>query len=112
MTNFEPLTDKDYEVIAKAVAAYKTNGTIPCTGCRYCMDCPSGVDIPKMLGLYNQYAVSKDKEAYKAAYNETAESERVDNCIACGLCATHCPQAIKIPGKLAMIKDLTKELFA
>jgi len=111
MTNFEPLTDGDYAVIEKAVEAYKTKDTVPCTGCRYCMDCPFGVDIPKMFKLYNQYAVDKDKDAYQKAYFETAESERVDHCTACGRCALHCPQSIKIPEKLSMIKDLTKELF-
>lgn len=111
MTNFEPLTEKDYAVIDKAVEAYKTKDTVPCTGCRYCMDCPSGVDIPKMFKLYNQYAVDKDKEAFQNAYNATAPSERVDCCIECGICAQHCPQAISIPEKLAMIKALTNELF-
>jgi predicted aldo/keto reductase-like oxidoreductase len=112
MTDFEPLTNNDYSVIENAVDAYKTKDTIPCTGCRYCMECPSGVDIPKMFKLYNQYAVDKDKEAYKAAYDQTEELERPESCVACGLCTQHCPQAIKIPEKLAMIKDLTKELFA
>jgi predicted aldo/keto reductase-like oxidoreductase len=112
MTDFEPLTNNDYSVIENAVDAYKTKDTIPCTGCRYCMECPSGVDIPKMFKLYNQYAVDKDKEAYKAAYDQTEELERPENCVACGLCTQHCPQAIKIPEKLIMIKDLTKELFA
>ena len=112
MSHFEPLIDSEYAVIEKAVEAYKTKDTVPCTGCRYCMDCPFGVDIPKMFKLYNQYAVDKNKEAYKAAYMATMESERVDHCTACGRCALHCPQAIKIPKQLAMIKDLTKELFA
>lgn len=111
MTDFEPLTKEDYKVIEKAVEAYKTKDTVPCTGCRYCMDCAFGVDIPKMFKLYNAYAVDKDKESYKTAYAATEESERVDNCVACGNCMTHCPQAIQIPDKLAMIKDLTKELL-
>lgn len=112
MTDFEPLTKAEYEIIDKAVEAYKQKDTVPCTGCRYCMDCPFGVDIPKMFKLYNQYAVDKDVKAYKAAYSETDESERVDKCTACGNCMSHCPQAIKIPEKLAMIKELTEKIFA
>lgn len=110
MTNFEPLTDSDRSVIEKAVEAYRTKDTVPCTGCRYCMDCPFGVDIPKMFKLYNQYAVEKDTEAYKAAYNATPQSERAENCVACGRCALHCPQAIHIPEKMAMIRDFVKGL--
>ncbi len=73
------------------------------------MDCPFGVDIPKMFKLYNQYAVDKDEEAYKAAYLATPESERATNCVACGNCMTHCPQAIQIPDKMEMIRELTKD---
>lgn len=109
MTDFEPLTDADYAVIEKAVEAYKANVTVPCTGCRYCMDCPFGVDIPKMFKLYNQYAVDKDMEAYKEAYLATPELERATSCEACGNCETHCPQSIQIPKKMAMIRELTKD---
>ncbi len=109
MTNFEPLTEQDYAVIEKAVEAYKTKDTVPCTACRYCMDCSYGVDIPKMFKLYNAYAVDKDEEAFKTAYLATPESERATSCIACGTCMTHCPQAIQIPDKMEMIRELTKE---
>lgn len=109
MTDFEPLTDADYTVIEKAAEAYRTKDTVPCTGCRYCMDCPFGVDIPKMFSLYNQYAVDKDEETYKAAYLATPESERATSCVACGNCETHCPQSIHIPEKMTMIRELTKE---
>lgn len=112
MTDFEPLTEADRAVIQKAIDAYKSKDTIPCTGCRYCMDCPSGVEIPKMFETYNKYAVDKDKAAFEAAYNATKPSERADNCVACGICAEHCPQAIEIPEKMTMINELTKELFA
>lgn len=111
LTNFEPLTAGEYAVIDKAVEAYRTKDTVPCTGCRYCMDCPFGVDIPKMFKLYNDYAVDKNKDAYEKAYLAAPESERVDSCVACGKCALHCPQSIKIPERLAIIKDTVKELF-
>ena len=51
MTNFEPLTERDREIIDAALEAYRKKDTVPCTGCRYCMDCPFGVDIPKMFAL-------------------------------------------------------------
>lgn len=110
MTNFEPLTDDDRKVIEKAVEAYKKKDTVPCTGCRYCMDCPEGVDIPKMFKLYNEYAVNKDKDSYLSEYNQSPDSEKVDKCIACEKCTEHCPQAIEIPQKLEVIKELLAKL--
>ncbi|SDN89892.1 aldo/keto reductase [Acetanaerobacterium elongatum] len=110
MEHFEPLTEQDYSVISRAVAAYKAHSTIPCTGCRYCMDCPNGVDIPKMFSLYNHYAISRDADGYRTAYAALPEAERAESCIACGICAQHCPQAISIPEKLAQIRETVAKL--
>ena len=102
MTNFEPLTEADYEVIDRAVDAYRKKDTIPCTGCRYCMDCPSGVEIPTVFSLYNQYALNQNKEVF----DEIDATARAEQCIACGQCMEHCPQSIPIPEKMAMIAEL------
>lgn len=111
-TDFEPITPQDEAVLEKAVAAYKSKDTLPCTGCRYCMDCPFGVDIPEVFSLYNQYSIDRDTGEYRSAYLAMEEGKRADNCTACGNCATHCPQSIPIPEKMEMIRNLTKKLFA
>lgn len=111
MDPFVPLEQKDYEVIEQAVAAYKDFYTIPCTGCRYCMECPAGVEIPKMFALYNQYAPQHDTDGYKKAYLQTPESERVNHCVACGKCAKHCPQLIDIPERMKYLANYIKEHF-
>lgn len=98
--HFKPLTDHERDILAEAVAEYKTSRTIPCTGCRYCMDCPSGVDIPQIFALYNQYCVTKDKAAYLKAYQEMGDAKQAYHCINCKKCMEHCPQSIKIPERL------------
>ena len=82
----------------------------PSTGCRYCMDCPFGVDIPKMFAIYNNYALTKNAERFLKAYHEAPESERVHNCQQCGACMEQCPQHIQIPEKLKMIGELVERL--
>ncbi|MGI5893241.1 MAG: aldo/keto reductase [Candidatus Merdivicinus sp.] len=106
MTDFEPLTEADYATIEKAVAVFREKKTVPCTGCRYCMDCPFGVEIPKMFKMYNDYAIHKDEHRYWKSYHEQPESEWADKCQACGACMEQCPQHIQIPDKMAMIKEL------
>jgi predicted aldo/keto reductase-like oxidoreductase len=110
MTNWKPLDDAGMQTLERAITAYLSAGTIACTGCRYCMDCPSGVDIPKVFELYNVCAaarklpisVTKDA-AYDEAvkfFNETMgklpEENRAHNCTDCGACVERCPQSLKI----------------
>jgi len=107
MTDFEPINQKDVEVIEKAVIAYKSKDTVPCTGCRYCMDCPFGVDIPHVFKEYNKYAVDKNVDEYQKNYESS-----VNLCTSCGRCAEHCPQSIDIPRKLSDINKLNNHILA
>lgn len=110
MENFEPFTEEDYRTVARAVEIYKKNVTIPCTGCRYCMDCPAGVDIPKMFSMYNEYKLHKKPGRYRNAYKEVDEAVCSHNCVACGQCMIHCPQKINIPAQMEMLTELRKTL--
>lgn len=87
--------------------AERMKDSIPCTGCRYCCDgCPMGLDIPMLLGTYNEVRFSAGvNTAMRIEFLE--ESKKPSACIACGKCAKACPQNIDIP---AAMKDLTEKL--
>ncbi len=87
---FEPLTESDYGVIARALMAYSQSSLIPCTGCRYCMPCPQGIDIPGTFAALNRMKLG-GKEA------ELSDSQ----CIQCGACLPACPQKLQIPAIMA-----------
>lgn len=110
ISNFEPLTDNDYKIIEQAVKEYKLKDVIPCTKCRYCMECNFGVDIPKMFELYNKYCETQDLKSYKKEYEALKESERADKCKACGTCVNSCPQHIDIPEKLKAIRKVVEKI--
>lgn len=112
MTNFQPLSKEDYKVVEAALEAYKKKNTIPCTGCRYCMDCPIGVDIPEVFKIYNNYAISKYKSVFKKEYLALPESARAHNCISCGACMTQCPQSLEIPDNMKIIADLASSIIS
>lgn len=103
MTPFRPLSKEEYAVLEDAATAYKAAGAIPCTGCRYCMDCPSGVDIPRVFAMYNHYKANKSRVHFMNNHQTLRESEQSKNCIACGACVERCPQAINIPEHMAEI---------
>ncbi len=105
LTDFEPLSAAEEQLVAKAGEAYRTKDLVPCTGCRYCMDCPFGVDIPKNFTIFNDFVRSENAKAFVAAMDALEEKERATNCKACGRCATHCPQLIAIPDRLKNIAE-------
>ncbi len=91
------LTPEELGLYERVSEAYKELGFIGCTACNYCMPCPQGVDIPAILGLYNEYHVSGQGDEVKERYWEkiTPESHS-ENCISCATCEEKCPQRLPI----------------
>jgi predicted aldo/keto reductase-like oxidoreductase len=103
MNPFKPLSEEEYRVISRAAQAYNASGAIPCTGCRYCMDCPEGVDIPRIFSQYNHYQISGRRNVFEGAYKYLREKEKAHNCVSCGRCLKLCPQGLDIPKHLKEI---------
>ncbi|NLD74345.1 MAG: aldo/keto reductase [Chloroflexi bacterium] len=84
------------EVVARARDAYAGLAPIPCTGCEYCMPCPSGVKIPTNFSIYNEGNMYAEPEAARRHYARLEEGARASACVACRQCEEHCPQGILI----------------
>ena len=68
-----------------------------CTGCRYCMPCPAGVNIPIVFSIWNEYGQYKNAGHSKWHYeHDLTEEARPVSCIECGACEDACPQKINI----------------
>ncbi len=100
---FQPLTDAERGTLAIAIGAYQDKLAVPCTGCRYCMPCPVGVDIPAIFAMYNKAKLSGDMAAFRKAYAALPADARASNCVKCGRCIKKCPQQINIPDELEKI---------
>ncbi|MFQ9885255.1 MAG: aldo/keto reductase [Negativibacillus massiliensis] len=107
LTNFEPMNEKELEAVAKVVEEIRKVNDIPCTGCRYCMDCPMGVDIPEIFAIYSRLKIFGKDKSFVEDYKEVMENGNgAEHCVGCQQCMNHCPQSIEIPDKLAMIHRL------
>ena len=97
------LTDVDLELIGQVKEMIRSGEKVGCTGCRYCMPCPKGVDIPGIFRCYNaMYTEGKNDGRFQFAQTVgmTKEPAFATQCVGCGKCESHCPQSIPIREKL------------
>ena len=97
------LTAADLGVLEEVRRSIREGEKVGCTGCRYCMPCPKGVDIPGIFRCYNaMYMESKlqGRSQYIQTVTLTKTPTFATQCIECGKCEQHCPQGIHIREKL------------
>lgn len=97
------LTQEDMEIVVQIKQIIRQREKVGCTGCRYCMPCPKGVDIPGNFHYYNLMYMEKKASARKEfARNIGLRKEPgfATQCVGCGLCEKHCPQHLPIREKL------------
>jgi predicted aldo/keto reductase-like oxidoreductase len=99
----DSFTEEDFKVIEQVKEIISESELVGCTGCRYCMPCPKGVDIPALFRSYNMTTVDS-KSAARFEYAQTVGLKKdpafATQCIGCGKCEQHCPQNIPIREKL------------
>lgn len=97
-------SEEDFRLVERVRERIREKMKVGCTGCGYCMPCPSGVDIPTAFHCYNMLYAEKRSSGKKEYLRATAmrrEPTSASQCIRCGRCEKHCPQAIPIRRMLA-----------
>ena len=86
-----------------------SKSSLPCTACRYCTDyCPKGIDIPKIIELYNEHVFSGGGFLAPMGIRAMDPERRPSACIACHACEAVCPQNIKISEMMSDFVDRLK----
>lgn len=110
---FEPLSVEEESVVERAENAIKARIKNGCTSCRYCMPCPSGVDIPGCFSIWNEWSMYGGDRAEEAYSKKKQEKAGPDMCVKCGKCEKVCPQGLKIREDLGrMAAELGKREVA
>ena len=93
-------TDADRELIDRIRKIIKEKEKVGCTGCRYCMPCPQGIDIPGTFYYYNLMYIEKGKNRARFEYLRNVGMQKEPHCASacgrCGKCEQHGPQQIPI----------------
>lgn len=110
-TDFQPLSEKEQAVIQDVKATLESRVQNGCTGCRYCMPCPAGVDIPGCFQVWNNYHIYQNYHIVQWKWEEEiGAAHQAKNCIKCGKCEKACPQKLSIRENLETVQsDLDKK---
>jgi predicted aldo/keto reductase-like oxidoreductase len=102
------LSSEEMAVFGPVVDAFKESYKVKCTGCNYCMPCPSKVNIPGCFAAYNSsYAVGFVNGVFQYVFstgaNHPGRYQGAENCTRCGVCEAKCPQQLPIRDSLAAV---------
>ncbi len=93
------LTEADLHFVEKLKNIINEKVKVGCTGCRYCMPCPKGVDIPGIFRCYN-HMYTESKKSGRFEYAQVIGMQEkpgyASECIRCGKCEKVCPQHLPI----------------
>jgi len=108
------LTEAELQLVKKVEWKYRELMKVSCTGCRYCMPCPEGVNIPLCFETYNNLYMSDNSDETKFLYAARLSGilsiggdEFASQCVKCGECLEKCPQHIDIP---TILESVVEEL--
>jgi predicted aldo/keto reductase-like oxidoreductase len=96
------------EEISRIEAMVKENERLAglyCTGCKYCMPCPAGINIPEIFEIMNYHRVYQITDYAKKEYAAIGKVgwmkyNNASFCTECGECETKCPQGIPVRKQL------------
>lgn len=109
----DSLTKKELALFGKVRKEFKKRVLIPCTGCKYCMPCPHGVNIPDCFEFYNRGHMYEDEDQTRQIYSMflggffDGTLNYASLCKECGECEEKCPQGLPIRENL---KDVVEYL--
>ena len=97
MKDFKALSEAEMEAVWKVRDIILSQGTIPCTACKYCMDvCPQKIAIPDLFADMNAKTIFNNWNSGYYYGVHTKNNGKASDCIKCGKCEKICPQHLKI----------------
>ena len=110
MSQFQPLSDEEYQVLEKATQALQQYADIACTACHYCTPgCPMDIHIPEIFAVMNVYKMYGNLTEARNEYNWRPGGEKASACVQCGQCEEACPQHLPIVSLLEEVVETLEQ---
>ena len=104
------LSEKEKDTLIMLGREITKVDALPCTGCKYCTEgCPMGINIPRIVDLYNEYSYSGMGFRINMAISSMDEDKKPSACIGCKACEALCPQNIKISEMMKKFASILKK---
>jgi len=110
--NFTPYSTAHCEAIKEKITE-SMDGL--CTGCGYCLPCPQGIQIDRMMDTYNMRILEGPETKHitdRLRYHWSIDSAEAEKCTACGACEKKCTQHLPIIERLKEIAKVGREAAA
>ncbi len=107
-----PMTSKERGAVEEVAAKLSKANMGFCTGCKYCMPCPQGLDIPGIMHIVYLDRLLQCPETARFQYGWVAnprEHNTAGDCTECGECEPKCTQKLDI---MEQMKYAAKRLDA
>ena len=90
-----PLNDKEWDALVELGRRMTGTSALACTACHYCVShCPQGLDIPRLLALYNEHRFTGGGFIAPMALSAIPKDKQPSACIGCHSCEAVCPQQV------------------
>jgi predicted aldo/keto reductase-like oxidoreductase len=107
--NFKPYGQDRIEAIRnKVVESFNDL----CTGCGYCLPCPEGLEIPKLMDAYNRKILGGNKDKHitdRLYWHWSIKPQSAQGCSLCGECEERCTQHLPIRERMQEIAVLPEK---
>jgi predicted aldo/keto reductase-like oxidoreductase len=102
------LSAEERQRFMEALGEVQQLSDLYCTGCGYCLPCPSKVYIPGNFEALNYYRVWGLEKLARRRYKQLGRNKSrrwAAACVECGECESKCPQSIPIRERLKEVVE-------
>ncbi|QHI69024.1 aldo/keto reductase [Tichowtungia aerotolerans] len=107
--NFVPHDEAHHDALKKQITD-RFDGF--CTGCGYCVPCPQGIRIPRMMDAYNMRILAGPQPEHitnRLKWHWSMTANEAETCTQCGACEAACTQHLPIIERLKEISAAGRE---